>query len=196
MDGDRCPLLTGNGFVHGSNAIREEGRNNYIPCFIRSIDMYFRVTIWVLMILIVPSVATSRPASERPLVLDFLLVGEITDIWLSELGHGEPGIDVILVPLRAFGAGDVSDADLYRLSRLYFPRNMESLLAYNVLLFDQPRLNLLTVNQQSMMVDFAGTQGRTSIAFSLSHWAEVQLPWIRSPIQTHFPSIWKGSTPL
>jgi len=127
------------------------------------------------------------PALERPLVLDFLIVGEIGDIWYNELGHAEPGVDVTLVPLRAFMHATVTDDDLYRLSRLYFPRDMESLLSHHILIFNSPRLNLLTLNQQYMLVDFAGTEGRTSLAFPLSYFDEVQMPWIRSPVSEAFP---------
>lgn len=150
------------------------------------------LTMCLLTMLVVIPAGTSRSKSERPLVMDFLLVGEIGDLWLSQLGRSEPGIDVTLVPLRAFSVGTVSDADLYRLSRIYFPRDMDALLAYRVLFFNCPRLDLLTVKHQLMMVDFAGTGGKSSIAFPLSHWNEVQLPWVRSPLSDVFPlDMWR-----
>jgi hypothetical protein len=146
--------------------------------------------VYALMMLFLFPVVTSNT---RPLVLDFIVVGEIGDthrpaaIWLNELGHAEPGIDVTLVPLRAFAVGGISDDDLYRLSRLYFPRSMERLLNYHVLIFNSPRLNLLTLKQQYMLVDFAGTKVKASLAFTLSYLDEVQIPWMRSPVSEAFP---------
>jgi hypothetical protein len=99
---------------------------------------------------------------DSDMVMEFLMVGDLQG-WPNHMGDDEPAIDITLVPCRAFFL-DVSDEDLHRMSRIYFPRNMEMLLEYEVLFFNYPRLNFLTLNQHLMMVDFVGTGGRVSIA--------------------------------
>ncbi len=124
-------------------------------------------------------------SAENDLVMEFLMVGDVQG-WPNNLGDAQPAIDINLVPCRSFFL-DYSDEDLQRLSRVYFPRNMEVLNEYEVLFFNHPRLNFLTLNQQLMMVEFAGTKNKASIAYPLSHYEEVQDPWLNSPISEAFP---------
>ncbi len=119
------------------------------------------------------------------LVLDFLLVGDVQG-WPNHLGDDEPAIDVTLVPCRAFGT-DMPDEYLYRWSRIYLPRNLDALLDYEVLFFNHPRLSFFTIPQQVMMVDFTATRDRVSIAYPLSHYVDVQVPWLNSPLAAAFP---------
>lgn len=124
-------------------------------------------------------------AAEGDLVMEFLMVGDVQG-WPNHLGDAQPAIDITLVPCRSFFL-DYSDDDLQRLSRIYFPRNMDVLNEYEVLFFNHPRLNFLPVPQHFMMVDFVGTEGKVSIAYPLSHYAEVQGPWLNSPLSEAFP---------
>jgi len=126
-----------------------------------------------------PSLAQDGP------VLEFILLGDIVG-WPNHLGDDEPAVDVTLVPCRAFGQ-DLSDDYLKRWSRIYFPRTSETLRAYDVLFFNHPRLSFFTLLQQEMMVDFVGTEDRVSIAYPLSHYKEVQEPWLNSPISDAIP---------
>ena len=148
--------------------------------------MYARATtIWALTTLVVSQAVASAPVSKHELVLDFLMVGDLQG-WPNHLGDDEPAIDITLVPARAFELG-VPDEDLYRLSRIYFPRNMQGMLEYDVLFFNHPRLSFFTPEQQETMVDFVGTEGKVSIAYPLSTYAEVQIPWLNSPLSQVFP---------
>jgi hypothetical protein len=117
--------------------------------------------------------------------MESLLLGDIAG-WPNHLGDDEPAVDVTLVPCRAFGQ-DLSDEYLQRWSRIYFPRNLRQLLGYEVLFLARPRLSFFTILQQEMMVDFMGTEDRVSIAYPLSHYKEVQEPWMNSPISDAVP---------
>jgi hypothetical protein len=99
-----------------------------------------------------PSLAQDGP------VLKFILLGDIVG-WPNHLGDDEPAVDVTLVPCRAFGQ-DLSDDYLKRWSRIYFPRTSETLLAYDVLFFNHPRLSFFTLLQQEMMVVQHGGEHR------------------------------------
>lgn len=123
--------------------------------------------------------------AENDLVMEFLMVGDVQG-WPNHIGDDEPAIEITLVPCRAFFL-ELPDEDLQRLSRVYFPRTMGMLLDYEVLFFNHPRLNFLTQPQHNMMVDFVGTEGKVSIAYPLSHYAEVQDPWLNSPLANAFP---------
>jgi len=136
----------------------------------------------ILFLLIASQVACCAGSD---LVMEFLMVGDLQG-WPNHMGDEEPAIEITLVPCRAFFL-DISDDDLHRLSRVYFPRNLKALLEYEVLFFNHPRLNFLTLNQHLMMVEFVGTEGKASIAYPLSHYEEVQSPWISSPLSAAFP---------
>ena len=123
--------------------------------------------------------------SSQDQVFDFLMVGDLRG-WPNHLGDDEPAIDVTLVPARAFGQ-QVSDEYLYRQSRMYFPRTQRDLMDYDVLFFNHPRLDFFTPRQQQMMVDFAKTKGKVSIAYPLSNYPDVQIPWVNSPLCDVFP---------
>jgi hypothetical protein len=129
--------------------------------------------------------AASTSFSKDELVLDTLMVGDLQG-WVNHLGDDEPAIDITLVPARAFGM-ELPDEYLHRLSRIYFPRNKDSLLLNDVLFFYAPRLDFFTSQQQAMMADFVGTEGKVSIAYPLSNHAEVQIPWLNSPLSGVFP---------
>ncbi len=123
--------------------------------------------------------------------MDFLMVGDI-DGWPNHLGDDEPAIDVTLVPCRAFGLDQGTEFGamfeyLRRWSRMYFPRTRSSLLEYEVLFFNHPRLSFFTLLQQQMMVEFIGTRNRVTIAYPLSHYEDVQEPWLASPIAEAIP---------
>jgi hypothetical protein len=129
---------------------------------------------------------TSSSVSPHPLVLDFLMVGDLQG-WVNHLGDDEPGIDITLVPARAFGM-ELPDEYLHRLNRIYFPRTKKNLMEYDVLFFNHPRLDFFTPQQQVMMVDFSSTEGKVPIAFPLSRvYEEVQVPWMNSPLSQVFP---------
>ncbi len=147
--------------------------------------MFSRPTAISALALLVALQAVAASAATRPHVLDFLMVGDVQG-WVNHLGDDEPAIDVTLVPARAFEAA-LPDEDIYRLSRMYFPRNWDSLLEYEVLFFNHPRLSFFTLQQQGMMVQFAATREKVSIAYPLSNYAEVQVPWLGSPISQAFP---------
>ncbi len=138
-----------------------------------------------LTMLVVLQAAAFAPAYGRSLVLDFLMVGDVQG-WPNHLGDDEPAIDITLVPSRAF-AVDLPDEYLYRQSRIYYPRSMEGLLEYEVLFLHVPRLNFFTPEQQHMMIQFAATEERVSIAYPLSNYADVQIPWLNSPVSEVFP---------
>ena len=123
--------------------------------------------------------------ADNDLVMEFLMVGDVQG-WPNHIGDDEPAIEITLVPCRAFFL-ELPDEDLQRLSRVYFPRTMGMLLDYEVLFFNHPRLNFLTQPQHNMMVDFVGTEGKVPIAYPLSHYAEVQDPWLNSPLADAFP---------
>jgi hypothetical protein len=123
--------------------------------------------------------------AEKGLVMEFLMVGDLQG-WPNHIGDDEPAIEITLVPARAFFL-DVSDRDLQRLSRVYFPRTEGMLHDFEVLFFNHPRLDFLTPWQHRMMVGFAGTATKVPIAYPLSHWAEVQDPWLNSPLSDAFP---------
>lgn len=151
----------------------------------RRTKVFARIIVVLLAISFSVSVWASSSVSKHPLVLDFLMVGDLQG-WPNHLGDDEPAIDITLVPARAFMMG-VPDEDLHRLSRIYFPRNQDNMLEYEVLFFNHPRLDFFTPQQQAIMVDFVGTKGRASIAYPLSNYPEVQYPWIISPISQVFP---------
>lgn len=138
-----------------------------------------------LAMLVVMSATGSLSAPNEDPVLDFLMIGDLQG-WPNHLGDDEPAIDITLVPARAFELG-IPDEEVYRQSRIYFPRNWQTLLTYDVLFFNHPRLSFFTPQQQRMMVDFAGESGRVSIAYPLSTYAEVQIPWLNSPLSDVFP---------
>lgn len=150
-----------------------------MPVFPRSIPVFG------LIVLTMFAATLLAPAYGQDIVLDFLIVGNLQS-WVNHLGDAEPGIDVTLVPGRAFFAG-LSDEQLYRQIRIYFPRNMNSLLDYEVLLINAPRLDLFTGQQQKMMVDFVGARDKVSFGYPLSTHAEVQDPWLASPLSKAFP---------
>jgi hypothetical protein len=144
------------------------------------------IILLLLTLFILPVEVSSSTSSKHPLVLDFLMVGDLQG-WVNHLGDDEPSIDITLVPARAFGM-EVSDEYLHRLNRIYFPRNKEALFGHNVLFFNHPRLDFFTPQQQAMMVDFSSTEGKVPIAFPLSRsYEEVQVPWLNSPISGVFP---------
>ena len=141
----------------------------------------------LLMALLLVHAVAGAPASNHSLVLDFLMVGDLQG-WVNHLGDNEPAIDITLVPARAFGM-ELPDEYLDRLSRIYFPRNRDSLFEYDVLFLNSPRLDFFNPQQQAMMVDFVGTEGKVSVAFPLSRsYEEVQVPWLYSPISAVFPA--------
>jgi len=113
------------------------------------------------------------------------MVGDV-DGWVNHLADDEPAIKITLVPCRAF-ALTLPDADLHRLSRVYFPRTEGRLAEFEVLFFNHPRLSFFTILQQEMMVDFVSTKGKVSIAYPLSHYEDVQVPWLNSPLCQAFP---------
>ncbi len=132
-----------------------------------------------------PLVPAGQYPTGKQLVLDFLMVGDV-DGWVNHLGDDEPAITMTLVPCRAFALA-MPDADLYRLSRVYFPRTKERLSEFEVLFFNHPRLSFFTFLQQEMMVNFVATKGKVSIAYPLSHYEDVQVPWLNSPLCKAFP---------
>jgi hypothetical protein len=138
------------------------------------------------VILILIQTTVSGFVSKHPLVIDILMVGNLEG-WVNHLGDDEPGIDVTLVPARAFEM-NLPDEYLHRLSRIYFPRNKGSLLEYDVLFLNAPRLDFFTPQQQAMMVDFAATEAKVPIACPVSRMDEVQVPWLNSPISGVFPA--------
>ena len=78
----------------------------------------------VVMIVVISATGCSSAPNEDP-VLDFLMVGDLQG-WPNHLGDDEPAIDITLVPARAFELG-IPDEEVYRQSRIYFPRNWQSL---------------------------------------------------------------------
>ncbi len=118
-------------------------------------------------------------------VFNTLILGDIQG-WPNQLGNDEPAVDVNLVPCRAYGQ-DISDEFLLRWSRTYFPRTYDKLLGFDVLLFNCPRLDFFTLNQQEMMVDFMGEEDRVPVAYVGSHYRDVQRPWSTSPISDSLP---------
>jgi hypothetical protein len=139
----------------------------------------------LLTVLLIPSALASSLATRSELVLDFLMVGDIKG-WPNHLGDDEPAIDVTLVPARAFDT-DLPDEYIYRQSRIYTPRNDDRMQEYDVLFFNHPRLDFFTPRQQEMMARFTSVRGKASIAYPLSNRAEVQDPWLNSPISQVFP---------
>ena len=137
------------------------------------------------LLVLYPIAIAQKDLGSRQLVLDFLMVGDV-DGWVNHLGDAEPAIDITLVPCRAFSAG-LPDNYLYRISRIYFPRTREHMTEYDVLFFNHPRLSFFTILQQEMMVDFIATKDKASIAYPLSHYLDVQVPWLNSPICRAFP---------
>jgi len=131
------------------------------------------------------SATTASGATRSELVLEFLMVGDIAG-WPNHLGDDEPAIDITLVPARAFDT-DLPDEYIYRQSRIYTPRNDDYMREYDVLFFNHPRLDFFTPQQQEMMARFAGIEGKASIGYPLSNHAEVQDPWLNSPINMVFP---------
>jgi hypothetical protein len=145
----------------------------------------------LLSTVLIPVAYGQNTEQGEELVLDFLLLGDI-DGWPNHLGEDEPAIDLTLVPCRAYGVDSGTEfGEMYeylqRWSRIYFPRNPETLLEYEVLFFNHPRLNFFTMPQQEMMVDFIGTEDKVTIAYPLSHYDDVQQPWLASPISEAIP---------
>jgi hypothetical protein len=143
----------------------------------------------LLTILIVTQIVSAGPVSNQSDVLDFLMVGDIEG-WLNRLGDDEPAIDITLVPSRASEHWwGIPDEDLWRMTRIYFPRNSVSLMEYDVLFFNHARLNLFTPRQQGMMVDLVGTEGKVSIAWQqdVPPFADVSIQWLHSPLSDAFP---------
>ncbi len=144
------------------------------------------LVLWVFPIPV--SIAQSTGGGD---VMDFLLIGDISG-WPNHLGDDEPAIDVTLVPCRAFGLDQGTEFGgmyeyLARWSRVYFPRTRSTLLEYNVLFFNHPRLSFFSMPQQEMMVEFIGTRNKVTIAYPLSHYDDVQRPWAASPISKAIP---------
>ena len=159
-------------------ALRSEGTSTCLRAF----------GILSLTILVLVHSAASVPVTNQSDVLDFLMVGDLEG-WLNRLGDDEPAIDVTIVPARAVeGWWGIPDEDLYRMTRIYFPRNSESIMRYDVLFFNHPRLNLFTPRQQQMMVDFVGTEGKVSVAWVLDNpFSDISIPWLNSPLSDVFP---------
>lgn len=151
-----------------------------------------RAHIFLMLVIIWFPVASAQTSGGgTPQVLDFLLLGDVSG-WPNFLGNDEPAIDVTLVPCRAFGQdGGLEHGEMFeylqRWSRIYFPRSRDSLLDYEVLFFNHPRLSFFTMPQQLMMVDFIGTDDRVTIAYPLSHYDDVQQPWLASPVSEAIP---------
>jgi len=145
----------------------------------------------VLWVILMPVAIAQNAKGRDQLVMDFLVVGDM-DGWPNHLGDDEPSIDVTLVPCRAFTLDQGTEFGkmyeyLQRWSRMYFPRARSSLLEYDVLLFNHPRLSFFTIFQQDMMVEFIGTKEKVTIAYPLSHYEDVQQPWLASPISMAIP---------
>ncbi len=139
----------------------------------------------ILMTLVILNQVAFAAVPEQERLLEFLTVGNLRS-WVNHLGDAEPGVDVTLAPGRAFFAG-LSDEQLHRQIRIYFPRNRDSLLEYEVLFINAPKMDLFTMEQQQMMVNFVGMEGKVSFGYPLSTWAEVQDPWLASPLSDVFP---------
>jgi hypothetical protein len=161
-----------------------------VETLLSNMEMTFRsVGISLLTILIVTQVVGAGPVSNQSDVLDFLMVGDIEG-WLNRLGDDEPAIDITVVPTRAVESWwGIPDEALYRMTRIYFPRNSEGLMEYDVLFFNHARLNLLTPRQHFMMVDFVRTEGKVSIAWQqdVPPFADVSIQWLYSPLSDVFP---------
>jgi len=117
------------------------------------------------------------------------MVGDIEG-WLNRLGDDEPSIDITVVPARALESWwGIPDEDLHRMTRIYFPRNSESLMGYDVLFFNHARLNFFTPRQLFMMVDFVGTERKVSIAWQqdVPPFTDVSSQWLYSPLSDAFP---------
>ena len=105
------------------------------------------VLVFVLLILSAPVCI----AGEK---IRILIIGAMTNLQLTKRFFDmEPGVLYMTVPARDPGGFFLSEADLVKMIRLYFPRSYEELKNYDMIMLTSPDFFLITPKQDQWMYD-------------------------------------------
>ena len=140
--------------------------------------------IWILLLILSTPVCV---ASDK---IRILMVGALTNIQrLNRFFDSEPGVIFMAVPAQDFGGFYLSEADLVKMIRLYFPRTYEDLRTYDMILLTSPDFFLITPRQDQWMYDViregAGGYNDGSVFSIVSGVADA---WAISITQQAFPN--------
>lgn len=119
-----------------------------------------------------------------------LIIGAMINLQLTNRFFDlEPGVVYMTVPARDPGGFFLSEADLVKMIRLYFPRSYEELRTYDLIMLTSPDFFLITPKQDKWMYDSiregAGGYNDGSVFSIVSGVAEA---WSISLTQQSFPN--------
>ncbi len=118
-----------------------------------------------------------------------LAIGEVDPSYcpISDYGNIEPSLDVTLAIAREMHGTTFGEEGLRRQIRLYVPRNLQNMLEYDFILFNQPVLKYFSLSSIENMHSVIADHGVGGLCFMQSMYSEIYSPWLETKLSECFP---------